>query len=467
MVNELMFREYDVRGLVGSELDAAFYERLGKAFGTIVREKTRVKNPRIAVGRDNRATSEEYQQAFERGLHAAGCDTTDLGMLTTPAAYYAGLHLAVEAVAAITASHNPPEYNGAKFRIGETPVSGLDVKKTFFEGNFATGSGKGSAQDVSGAYVKAIALECKASRPLKIVLDCGNGAAGSLATAALKACGHAVTPMYCEPDYTYPHHQPNPVKPENYPDLIAAVKRGKADLGIMLDGDGDRCCAVDEKGEIIWADSLLLLFARDYLKQQPGATVIVEIKCSQAILDDIPLKGGTADLCRTGYPNVEQMMREKGARLGGEMSGHFYFFNDAKRHDGSKWFSDAIYASCKLGQLVAGSGKTLSQMLEDAPKYYPSPEYRPQVTGEEKNKEKIVATIAAEFKREKGTSGVKDVIDIDGARVLFNDGWGLIRYSQNEPQLSLRFEGKTPEATARIREIFRKKLEGHPVDAKF
>lgn len=453
-MNENIFRLYDVRGLIDKDIDAATYEKMGRSFGTLVKRKT-VAAPRVAVGRDNRATSPMYQAAFTNGLNAVGCDAVDIGELTTPAVYFANSYLGVEAVATITASHNPPEYNGLKMRIGDMPVSGLDIKPIFLSQEFSSGTGKISKENIDVAYVKAASEENKLAKKLKVVVDCGNGAAGKLAVAALQAIGCDVVPLYCESDPTYPHHHPNPLKPENYPDLIAAVKREKADLGLMLDGDGDRACATDEQGNILWADSLLLLFSREILSQQRGASIVVEIKCSLSVMDDVAAHGGKAVLSSTGYPNVEKKMVEENSPLGGEMSGHFYFFGK------KKWFSDAIYASCRLCKLISYSGKTLSEMVADAPKYFSSQEYRLHVSGEESNKVKIVEALKKQFQKE------YEVLALDGARVVFPHGWGLVRYSQNEPELSLRFESKTAQGLEEIKSVFREKLKQQPVAASF
>jgi len=454
-MNENIFRLYDVRGLISKDLDAAIYEKMGRSFGTLVKRKTGLPQPKVAVGRDNRQTGAMYQAAFSNGLLATGCDAVDIGELTTPAVYFANFFLNVEAVASITASHNPPEYNGLKMRIGEMPVSGLDIKPIFLANEFSQGKGKVSKENVEDAYVKAVSEENELAKKLKVVVDCGNGAAGKLAVAALKEIGCEVIPLYCESDPTYPHHHPDPVKPENYPDLIAAVKREKADLGVMLDGDGDRVCAVEENGNILWADSFLILFSREILSQQRGANIVVEIKCSLSVMDDVAAHGGNAVLCATGYPNVEKKMVEENAPLGGEMSGHFYFFGK------KKWFSDAIYASCRLCKMISYSDKTLSEMVADAPKYFSSQEYRLHVSGEENNKVKIVEELVKEFSKE------YEVITLDGARVVFPHGWGLVRYSQNEPVLSMRFESKTEQGLQEIKRVFREKLSKHPVAASF
>ncbi len=443
-----VFREYDVRGLAGKELTPRAYGLFGRAFGTLLREKNSGRKPSCAVGRDNRASSRTYEAAFVKGLLSTGCDVVRIGQVTTPMAYFANEFLHTTGAASVTASHNPPQYNGLKMRFELLAVSGLDLKAFAFRGKFASGKGKASSKNLFADYIKAVSSGNKLKRKLKVVVDCGNGTAGPFVVPALAAIGASVTPLFCKPDPRFPNHSPNPVKPENFPWLVAQVKKRRADLGLMLDGDGDRVAAVDHSGNIIWPDMLLLLFARADLARRKGGKIVVEIKCSQSVIDDIGLKGGKPVLSRTGYPNVEKLMREEGARVGAEMSGHFYFM------ERRQWLSDAIYASCRLCKLVGDSGKPISQLISDAPKYYSSQEYRPRVNGKdaEARKEQIVAELTRLFKK------THPVIGIDGARVLFPDGWGLVRYSKNEPELSLRFEGKTPAALARIKGVFRKAL---------
>ncbi len=447
-----IFREYDVRGLVSKELSPGLYELMGRAFGTLLLEKNRGRKTNCAVGRDNRSSSPSYSRAFIRGLLSTGCDVVDIGEITTPGAYFANSFLRTTGAAAVTASHNPPEYNGLKMRFNLLPVSGVDLKAFVERKKFASATGKLSKKNVFHNHLEAIASPNKLRRKLRVVVDCGNGVAGPIAVAALRATGAKVFPLFCEPDPAYPNHSPNPVKPENFPWLIRKVRSKKADLGLMLDGDGDRVAAVDESGKIIWPDMLLLLFSREQLKHNKKPPIVVEIKCSQAVLDDVAARGGKALLCRTGYTNVEKLMRERGAQLGAEMSGHFYFMQGKRQ-----WLSDAIYASARLLKLLDSSKKTFSQLLADAPKYYSSQEFRLRVSGAnaEKRKYEIVDALVRGFKR------TNEVIDLDGGRVLFADGWGLVRCSQNEPELSLRFEGKTPAALQRIQNSFKKKLSAY------
>jgi phosphomannomutase len=443
-----VFREYDVRGLAQKELSPASYELFGKAFGTLLAKRNGGKRPSCAVGRDNRASSPSYERAFVKGLRSTGCDVVRIGQVTTPMAYFANEFLHTTGAASVTASHNPPQYNGLKMRFKMLPVSGLDLKDYVVSGKFATGSGKASSKNIFSNYLKAVSSGNKLRGKFKVVVDCGNGTAGPFVVPALRAIGASVTALFCKPDPRFPNHSPNPVKPENFPWLIAQVRKQKADLGLMLDGDGDRVAAVDANGNIIWPDMLLLLFARREVAVRKGAKIVVEIKCSQSVIDDVRSRGGKPILSRTGYTNVEKLMAKEGARVGAEMSGHFYFME--KR----AWLSDAIYASNRLCKLVSDSGKSIKDLISDAPKYYSSQEYRLHVTGEgaETRKAEIVAELTRAFKK------TNRVIDIDGARVLFSDGWGLVRFSKNEPELSLRFEGKTPAALKRIQGVFRRAL---------
>ncbi len=454
---ESVFRQYDIRGIVGKDLDEEFYERLGKAWGAFLSE--RFTNPSCAVGRDVRESSARFQESFCRGLESTGCRIVDLGEVTTPMTYFAIDHLNVDAGAAITASHNPPEYNGAKFRVKGKhtlePVTGLQIKPYYFKTEFPKGKGTRTKVNLDKAYVETVVEGFKLKRKLKVVIDGGNGIAGQYAVHTAEALGCEVVPLFCTPG-KMEAHLANPVKPENYPWLVEAVKKNKADLGLMVDGDGDRLGACTRDGEIIWPDMLLLLFVREALEKEKQ-NVIVEVKCSQALVDDIQAHGGTPVFSPTGYTNIERYMHEYKCKVSGEMSGHFYFFGK------KQWFSDANYTLSKLLSLVS-QGKGLKEILVNVPSYVSSQEYRLHVKGTqgEAKKVEIVNELVNGFKK------THKVIDLDGGRVLFPQGWGLIRYSNNEPELSLRFEGKTKEALEKIKAEFRSKLSKYPeVDAAF
>lgn len=440
-----IFRAYDVRGIVGIELSEEFFETAGKAFGTMIKSKT--KKLDCAVGRDIRSSSLSYQYAFVKGLLSTGCDVIDVGVLTTPGVYFSQQYLKTSACAAITASHNPPEFNGLKMRLLEKSVNGLELKP-WMEKTFVEGKGKYSRKSVLDAYVEALSKGNKLERRVKVVLDCGNGTAGEAALKAFKSIGAEVIPLFCNPLPTFPNHHPDPTKVENYEWIRNAVRKEKADLGIMLDGDGDRVGAITRGGEVFWADKLLMIFARRVLKEKKGAVIVGDVKVSQSLVDDVVNRGGKALLVKTGYPNVEEAMEEKHSPLGGEMSGHFYFYNEMK------WRSDAIYASCRLLKIISESNSSLQELVKGAPFYYSTPEYRLKVGGEGANelKKEIVREISSYFKK------THEVISVDGARVLYDEGWGLVRYANTEPMLSLRFESRTREGLKRIKEEFRDKL---------
>ncbi|MBI5036926.1 phosphomannomutase/phosphoglucomutase [Candidatus Micrarchaeota archaeon] len=446
---EGIFREYDVRGFVGAELNEEVYCKLGRAFAAYVEGRAKAK-PSCVVGRDNRPSSEAYAKAFIEGFADGGGEVIDVGLATTPAAYFANNFFKTKAGAAITASHNPPEYNGAKFVFGGRSAGGAEVqkvKKLFFSELPKKAGGKVTKQDFTKAYFADLAKNSRV-RKLKVVVDCGNGAASAFAPAFLESLGCEVVPLHCDSSKPFSVHLPDPVDPENYGELVAAVRQSNADLGLMFDGDGDRLGAVDESGRIVWPDQLLILFARKLLAEKPASKVIVEIKCSQAVFDDVRARGGKPVLSPTGRTRVEEIMASEKAPLAGEMSGHFFF--------APSWLSDAFFASRKLLEIV--SEVPLSEALEGAPKYFSSQEYR--VAVEEEKKFWIVESLSKEFPE-------NEVVTMDGVKVLFADGWGLVRASQNEPKLSIRFEGRTKETLARIQKLFRSKLEAKGVKVPF
>ncbi|HLD76452.1 MAG TPA: phosphomannomutase/phosphoglucomutase, partial [Candidatus Norongarragalinales archaeon] len=447
-----LFREYDVRGLLGKELDDSFYSRLGSAFFSYVESRSE-KKPSCVVGRDNRPSSVFFASAFMQGFVSAGGDVIDVGMVPTPAVYFANRHFATLAGCAITASHNPPEYNGAKFVYGAQSVGGKEVQaiKDFFLKMPKKIQKKGTVQmrDLKTPYLSALTKNAHVKN-LNLVVDAGNGAASDLVLPFFEKLDVTVIPIHCDASRPFSVHLPDPVDPENYPDLCATVKKKKADLGLMFDGDGDRLGAVDSAGNIVWPDQLLALFARGHLRENPGAKIMVEIKCSQGVIDDVVSHGGIPVWSPTGRTRIESMMQSENAGLAGEMSGHFFF--------PPLWLSDAFFAARRLLEIVSKNGP-LEEQLSDFPKYFSSQEYRVTVT--EKNKFEIVRRLTASFKKD------FQVLELDGAKVLFPDGWGLVRASNNEPKLSLRFEGKTRKALDRIQSLFRDALEAEGVRGSF
>jgi phosphomannomutase/phosphoglucomutase len=446
-VEREIFREYDIRGIVGETLDTEGALIFGKGFGTYLGRKG---EGSVAVGRDNRLSSFDLQQAVIAGLVSTGFQVIDLGQLPTPAFYFSVIHLHTDGGLMVTASHNPPDYNGFKLRRGETAVFGeeiQEIRKIIERGNFTIGEGRSETRDTVDDYLAAITKRIRLKRPLKVVADAGNGTAGPLVVRLLKELGCELIELYCEPDGTFPHHLPDPTVESNLVDLIAQVKEKRADVGVAYDGDGDRLGAVDETGNIVWGDQLLSLFSRDIL-QRKSAPVVFDVKCSQALIETVKQCGGTPVMWKTGYPNIQAKMIEVQAPVGGEMSGHFYFMDD---YFG---FDDGIYTSCRLLQLISNTDQSLSELLRVLPHYQSTPEIRAECS--EKEKFTIVQELTAYFKERYET------IDVDGIRILFEDGWALIRASNTQPILVLRFEARTQEKMEAIQKIVRDRLRAYP-----
>ena len=442
-----IFREYDVRGIVGETLDAGGARAFGKGFGTYLGsegEKT------VAVGRDNRLSSFDLQQAVMAGLTSTGCTVIDLGELPTPAFYFSVIHLHADGGVMVTASHNPPHYNGFKMRRGERAVFGeeiQEIRRIIERGSFAAGKGRSERRDTVDDYLAAITARIEINRPLKVVADAGNGTAGPLVKRLLKRLGCELVALYCEPDGTFPHHLPDPTVEANLADLIAQVRERRADVGVAYDGDGDRLGAVDETGGIVWGDQLLSLFSGEIL-QRKAAPVVFDVKCSQALIETVKRYGGTPVMWKTGYPNIQAKMIEVNAPVGGEMSGHFYFMDD---YFG---FDDGIFASCRLLQLLSRSNRPLSGLVGELPRYQSTPEIRAECP--ESEKFTIVQELKAYFKERYET------VDVDGIRILFEDGWALIRASNTQPILVLRFEAKTEKSMKEMQALVRDKLRTYP-----
>jgi len=442
-----IFREYDIRGTVGETLDTDSALKIGKGFGSYL---SNYGGKTVVVGRDNRLSSFDLQQAAIDGLISTGCQVIDVAQLPTPTFYFSVIQLKADGGMVITASHNPPQYNGFKMRRGENAVFGEEIqqiRKIIEAEDFKLGEGRREVRRVIDDYLSAIKDRIKLKRRLKVVVDAGNGTTGPVVTRLLKDLGCELTELYCEPDGTFPHHLPDPTVERYLVDLIAEVKETGADVGIGLDGDGDRLGAVDEKGNIMWGDQLLSLFTREIIKRKPAA-VVFDVKCSQALIETITQCGGTPVMWKTGYPNIQAKMKEVQAPLGGEMSGHFYFMDD---YFG---FDDGIFASCRLLQLLSGTDKTLSQLLNTIPHYHSTPEIRTECS--EKDKFRIVRELKDYFK------GKYETIEVDGIRILFEDGWALIRASNTQPLLVLRFEAKTEKRMEEIKKIVKDKLSTYP-----
>lgn len=435
-----IFRQYDIRGIVGEELSEQMAYDIARAFGSYAIRKGQ---NTILVGRDNRASSPAISKIMIEALLNSGCNVIDLGMVITPVFYYASRYLAIMAGIMITASHNPPEYNGCKILLGDSTIYGeqiQDIKRIIERQDFFTGP-RGSLKtlNINDAYARMINEKVSlGDRQLKVVVDCGNGTASIFAPPIFRNLGCEVIELYCESDPRFPNHHPDPIKPENMEDLVEQVKAHQADLGIGIDGDGDRLGVVDHEGNLIWGDMLMIIFWRDIMPRYPGARAIVEVKCSQALIDEIKRLGGEPILYKTGHSLIKAKMKEIGAIFTGEMSGHMFF---ADEYYG---FDDAVYAGARLLALLSRSDKTLKSMLEDVPRYYSTPEIR--IPSSDMDKFKTVEKVLAYFRPK------YQIIDIDGARILFPDGWGLVRASNTGPELIVRCEANSPEALIKIKD---------------
>ncbi|MFO7802416.1 MAG: phosphomannomutase/phosphoglucomutase [Desulfovermiculus sp.] len=445
-----VFRAYDIRGIVDQDFDPQWVEVLGRACGTYFSENGHMQ---AVVGRDCRHSSLDYQQSLIQGLMDAGVDVTVLPMVPTPVLYYAVRTLNRQAGIMITASHNPPEYNGFKVWSGTNTVHSQDIQRIYqimHSGRFAQGRGIVSELDISEDYLAALSAQTRLSKPLRVVVDGGNGAAGELCTQLLSRIGAEVIPIYCRPDPDFPHHHPDPTVLDNIRDLQNTVLSQKADLGLGLDGDGDRIGVVDEKGQLMYGDRLLAIFARDLLHKQPGAKILAEVKCSHLLFQDIARHGGKPEMCKTGHSLIKARMQESHALLAGEMSGHMFF---ADRYFG---FDDALYAAQRLVEIVDSSvDRPLSSMLDDWPHTACTPEIRLQCPDEVKFA--LVQRATAYFIP---SGNEYRIIDVDGVRLDFGDGWGLVRASNTQPVLVLRFEAETESRLQEIRDFVEKPILG-------
>ena len=445
-MNPEIFREYDIRGIAGKDMTDQEVFVLGKGIGTYLKRKGCSK---LNVGRDCRVTSEPYAREIIQGLRASGCDVIDLGVCPTPVFYFSIQHLKQQGGVMVTASHNPKEYNGFKICKNLDSVYGEELKKIHAlmeKEDFEQGQGALETIDVLTPYQQFVLENIKLSKPLKVGIDAGNGTGGLTALPILRGLGCEVHDLYCDMDGNFPNHEADPTVAENMKDLIALVAEKKLDLGIGFDGDSDRIGVVDEKGNMIFGDQLMVIFSREILSRKPGAVFISEVKCSQTLYDDIEKNGGKAVMWRTGHSLIKKKMKEEKAELAGEMSGHVFF---ADRYFG---YDDAVYAGCRLLEILADTGKTISQLLAGIPKTFSTPEIR--VECPDNIKFAVVEKVTAHFKK------THSVIDIDGARVLFEEGWGLVRASNTQPALVLRFEALSSEKLEEIRKTVESVLEG-------
>ncbi len=440
MINPLIFREYDVRGTVGADLTPGTVEELGRGFGTYaVRQGVGT----VMLGRDCRLSSPSFRDAMVAGLTATGLHVVDVGICPTPLLYFSIVTFAADGGVMITGSHNPPEFNGFKLCVGPSTLYGAkiqEVRRIIEAGAFASGNGTVETRDVAGRYMEYVRSVISIPRKLKVVVDAGNGTASRIAPELFRAMGMDVVELFCEMDGRFPNHFPDPTIPENLRFLVRAVRETGADLGVGYDGDADRIGAVDEKGTVLYGDYLLALFAREILSRKPGATIISEVKASQNLYDDIARRGGRAVMWKAGHSLIKQKMKEEGAEAAGEMSGHIFF---ADRYLG---FDDAIYASARLFEIVAASDRPLSALLSDLPKVVATPEIR--VDCPDERKFAVVERVASLVSPQ-----AREVIAVDGVRAVFDGGWGLVRASNTQPVLVLRFEGRDEATVRRIRAV--------------
>lgn len=445
VIEKSIFREYDIRGIVGRDLTPEMVELLGKSLGTYVKTK------QIILARDNRTSSKPFRDAMIKGLTSTGADVVDIGLAPVPVMYFALRRLKIPSGVMITGSHNPKEFNGFKIATNNHCIYGKEIqkiRKLIENGKFRQGSGSVKEVGVLKDYEKWIKQHIKLARKMKVVVDCGNGTASVVAPQLLRELGCEVVELFCESDGTFPNHHPDPTLPELYKELAERVRKEKADIGIAYDGDGDRLGVIDEKGEMIFGDQMMILFSREVLEKHPGAKICIEVKCSQGLVEDVKAHGGVPIMSPTGHSLIEALMEKENALVTGEMSGHLFFTDEYFGYD------DAIYASARLLRLLSKTEKTIRQMLDTAPKYFSTPEMR--VYCPDNIKFEIVKELVKLFKSR------YEVIDIDGARVVFEDGWGLVRASNTQPALVLRFEAKTPERLKEIENLFRKELGKFP-----
>ncbi len=443
MINPAIFREYDIRGIADTDLTDDNVYTLGRACGTYYAARGERK---VLVGRDVRVSSPRIAEVIHKGLNDSGCDVIDIGVVPTPLLYFSLFHYNIGNGIMITASHNPKEFNGFKVARNKSTIYGEEIqnlRKLMEQDNFAIGKGTVKTLDVIPIYVDYVLDHMRIRKGIRIALDTGNGTCGPLVETFMRKIGAEYKILYKEPDGNFPNHLADPTVVEHISELIKLVTNGDYDCGIGFDGDGDRIGVLDEHGDIIWGDVLLAIYAEKVLQRLPGAKIIFEVKCSQGLIERIDELGGVPLMYKTGHSLIKAKMKAEQSPLAGEMSGHIFF---ADRYYG---FDDALYASLRLLEILSGD-VTLSALARKVPKYYSTPEIRVETSDEKKFQ--IVEELKDYFKR------LYKVIDIDGVRVVFPDGWGLVRPSNTQPALVLRFEAKTEKRLEEIRELFLERL---------
>ncbi|WP_462384462.1 phosphomannomutase/phosphoglucomutase [Pseudomonas sp. Marseille-QA0892] len=440
-----IFRAYDIRGVVGESLTAEAAYWIGRAIGS---ESLAKGEPNVAVGRDGRLSGPELVQGLIQGIAESGCTVSDIGMVPTPVLYYAANILAGKSGVMLTGSHNPPNYNGFKIVIAGDTLANEQIqvlRERIETGNLASGNGTVEQVDVLQRYFEQIRGDIVLARKLKVVVDCGNGVAGVIAPQLIEALGCEVVPLFCEVDGNFPNHHPDPGKPENLEDLIAKVRETGADLGLAFDGDGDRVGVVTNAGTIIYPDRLLMLFAKDVVSRNPGSDIIYDVKCTRRLTALISGYGGRPVMYKTGHSLIKKKMKETGALLAGEMSGHVFFKE--------RWygFDDGIYSAARLLEILSQDNRDAEKVFAAFPNDVATPEINITVT--EESKFEIIDAL-----RSDAQWGDANLVTIDGVRVDYPKGWGLVRASNTTPVLVLRFEAETEEELARIKDVFRKQL---------
>ncbi len=445
-----IFKAYDIRGIVGRTLTAEIVEGIGRALGSEARSLGR---GAVCIGRDGRLSGPELSAALARGLQSAGADVIDVGRVTTPMLYFAAHHFGTGSGVMVTGSHNPPEYNGLKMMVAGETLSGeriQQLRERIERADFHSGSGDLQVRDIAQTYVDRVAGDVRLRRPMRVAVDCGNGIAGAFAPKLYRALGCEVEELFCEVDGTFPNHHPDPSQPKNLADLIAALKRGPSEIGLAFDGDGDRLGVVTKEGKVIYPDRQLMLFAADVLSRNPGGEIIFDVKCTRNLAPWIRAHGGKATMWKTGHSLIKAKMKESGALLAGEMSGHVFFKE--------RWygFDDGIYAGARLLEYVSGK-PGVSAVFEQLPDSVNTPELQIKL------KEGENYALVAKLQKSARFPDAREVVTIDGLRVEYDDGFGLARSSNTTPVLVLRFEADNTAALKRIQEDFRRiLLEARP-----
>ena len=464
MLDDKIFREYDIRGVVGKDIDEDIAFLLGRAFGTFLKQ-INIHAEKVSVGRDARLSSEALASQIIKGINSLGIQVVDIGLCPTPLQYFSLFHLNLDGGIMVTGSHNPPEYNGFKLSIGKDTIFGRDIQKIreiIKEEKWFLSDKEGGTEkyDIVSSYMSfmnerfSYLAESK-YKSLKIVVDAGNGTAGIVAPDILKKMGCEVIPLFCDPDGRFPNHHPDPTVVEYIHDLIEVTRKEKADIGIGYDGDADRIGIIDTDGNIIWGDQIMIILSRDILKRKPGETVIGDVKCSQLMFDDIEKNGGRPIMWKTGHSLVKDKMKKEQAVLAGEFSGHIFIADDYFGYD------DAIYTSFRLVEILKKTKKGIRELLSDIPRLYYTPEMR--IECEEELKKPLVEHLVRKFEHYHQSGNrplpIRQTNNIDGVRVVFDKGWGLVRSSNTQPVIVMRFEAEDEESLDLYRSFLETEME--------